>query len=144
MIYLFLALLNGILIGLARSLNGRIAASRNAIFASWVNHIVGFAALTLMTLFIIGPPMAVLTLPPYLFLGGAIGALYVTLNAYIVPKLGVTNATLLVIAGQMLMSIFLDVWLGKIVWHNLMAIGVLVLGCGLLLVGFYQLVKAPK
>ena len=41
--------------------------------------------------------------PPYLFLGGAIGACFVISAIFIVPKLGATALVGLVVAGQLLM-----------------------------------------
>lgn len=142
MIFILLALLNGILIALARGLNGRLAAQRDAFYASWINHLVGFTALSVMVLVTMGGrPEGLASVPPWLYLGGMIGALYVSLNSYIVPKLGVTVATLLVIAGQMVMSIVLDLWLGKLPWVLNGPMLMLILGSALLVFGFYRLLK---
>lgn len=141
MIYIVLALLNGVLIAIARALNGRLAAQKDALYASWINHLVGFAALSLL-LILSGRPEGLTDVPPWLLLGGVIGALYVSLNSYIVPKLGVTVATLLVIAGQMVMSVILDIWLGKLPWVMNGPMLMLILGSALLVFGFYRLLKA--
>lgn len=145
MIDILFALTNGVLIALARALNGRLAGQRDAFYASWVNHIVGFSALSVAVLVTVGIPNNLAPIPSYLYLGGIIGALYVSLNSYIVPKLGVTVATLLVIAGQLVMSVLLDLWLGKIHWQLNGAMAVLLLGCLLIVFGFYlMLKKAPS
>lgn len=141
MIFVLFALFNGVLIALARALNGRLAAQRDAFYASWINHIVGFIAMSLVLIFISGPPDGIADVPPLLYIGGAIGALYVSLNSYIVPKLGVTVATLLVIAGQMVMSVVLDLWLGKLPWLLNGPMLMLILGSILLIFGFYQLLR---
>ncbi|TCS44001.1 DMT family transporter [Reinekea marinisedimentorum] len=141
MIFILFALLNGALIAIARALNGRLAVQKNALYASWINHLVGFVALT-GVLLLAGLPTGVADVPPLLFFGGAIGALYVSLNSYIVPKLGVTMATLLVIAGQMVMSLLLDLWLGKLPWVFNLPMLLLLTGCLLLVFGFYQLLRA--
>lgn len=141
MIDILFALTNGVLIALARVLNGRLAVQRDAFYASWINHIVGFAALSLMVIITVGVPANLGTIPTYLYFGGIIGALYVSLNSYIVPKLGVTVATLFVIAGQLLMSVSLDVWLGKISWQISVEMGLLIGGCLLIVLGFYLMLK---
>lgn len=143
MSFILLALLNGVLIALTRSLNGKLAVTHSAFYASWINHIVGFAALTLVTLTFVGRPTHMDTVPAVLYLGGIIGALYVTLNAYVVPHLGLTVATLCVIAGQMVTSVVIDAVLGDLAWQEFTPILALFLGCGLIVFGFYQLLKAP-
>jgi transporter family-2 protein len=135
------ALTNGVLIALARALNGRLASQRDAFYASWINHLVGFAALSLLVMVTVGVPANLSSIPTVLYLGGMIGALYVSLNSYIVPKLGVTIATLLVIAGQLLMSVVLDIWLGKIGWQVSVEMGLLIGGCLLIVLGFYLMLK---
>ena len=44
------ALLAGILVSLSRQLNGRLALSTTALIASYWNHVVGFAVLTVLGL----------------------------------------------------------------------------------------------
>lgn len=141
MIDILFALTNGVLIALARALNGRLASQRDAFYASWINHLVGFAALSLLVMVTVGVPANLSSIPTVLYLGGMIGALYVSLNSYIVPKLGVTIATLLVIAGQLLMSVVLDIWLGKIGWQVSVEMGLLIGGCLLIVLGFYLMLK---
>jgi bacterial/archaeal transporter family-2 protein len=138
---IFYAILNGVFIGLARTLNGRLEARRNSLFASWTNHIVGFLFLTALILLTTGFSTPSSPIPVYLYIGGAIGALYVTLNSFMVHKLGVTQATLLVIAGQLFSSVILDLILGKI--HLTLSIPLLLLitGAALLVFGFYQLMN---
>jgi len=144
MIFILFALLNGVLIALARNLNGRLAASRGAFFSSWINHLGGFAFITLMLLATQGLTASLSEVPWYAFLGGVIGALYVGLNSYVVPRLGVTQATLLVIAGQLGVSVLIDVWFDKIHLAMNWSTFQIVLGCLLLVVGFYASVKATQ
>ncbi|WP_272867778.1 DMT family transporter [Nostoc sp. PCC 7120 = FACHB-418] len=42
------------------------------------------------------------------FLGGLLGAIFVTLSTLIVPKLGLTTTTLVVVFSQMFMSLVID------------------------------------
>ncbi len=144
MMYILLALLNGVLIALARNLNGRLSMSRGAFFSSWVNHLGGFLFLTLMVLFAQGLQAPFTDIPWYAFLGGAIGALYVGLNSFVVPRLGVTLSTLLVIAGQLLVSVLIDVWFGKILLTFDGKTLQLILGGVLLVIGFYASVQQAQ
>ena len=107
---ILLALLNGALIGLARTLNGRLSVSRGAFAASFVNHIVGFALLTLLLWFFIGEVSFDSSVPMHVYLGGAIGALYVAVNSFVLHKIGAVTSILCVLSGQMIASLLIDVW----------------------------------
>ncbi|MEV1019275.1 DMT family transporter [Streptomyces sp. NPDC050264] len=109
--YVVLALLNGVLIGTSRAVNGQLAARIGAFRASVWNHVVGFAFLTLFLLGAMvlfgswpGPGDA----PPAAYLGGVFGALFVAVNSHVFPRLGAMNASLLVIGGQVLSAVLLD------------------------------------
>ncbi len=135
------AILNGLFVGLARTFNGRLAGHHNPLYASWMNHLIGFLFLTAIIFLTTGFSAPASTIPSYLYLGGIIGALYVTLNAFIVNRLGITQSTLLVIAGQLLMSVILDLMLGKIKMSFSFPMLLLAVGGLLLIYGFYQSLK---
>lgn len=109
---IFLALLNGVFIGLSRSLNGQLSQKKGPFKASFYNHLIGFLALSL--LIISFNHSFVMSLPAwqidtwYLYFGGLIGALYVALNSYVLNQLGAMKAALLVISGQMLTGLIID------------------------------------
>lgn len=109
LLYIALALLNGICIGVSRSINGQLATRLGSMKSSLWNHLVGFlfltAALAVMTEW---PLDAALTAPPAAYVGGAIGALFVAINSYIFPRLGAMHALLLVISGQMVTAVAID------------------------------------
>ncbi len=46
--------------------------------------------------------------PPVLYVGGVLGAFYVTLVAILIPKIGVANTMIAIILGQVLLSLLLD------------------------------------
>lgn len=104
-----LALGGGVLIGLARALNGRLGMSGGAPYASVWNHAVGFLFMSaLLLLRREAPWSAIEDVDGLWFVGGAIGALYVTANSFVVPRLGATLSTLLVLSAQLLASVGLD------------------------------------
>ncbi|WCE32279.1 DMT family transporter [Vibrio sp. SCSIO 43137] len=109
--YIFLALINGICIALSRILNGQLSQYRGAFHASYINHLIGFAFLTLLVLSWFGLPEQLPT-DFTLYTGGVIGALYVAVNSLVMTKLGSTNAIILVISGQMLLSLLIDMLIG--------------------------------
>lgn len=124
------ALTAGILVSLSRQLNGRLALSTTALTASFWNHAVGFAALTLLGLGIGGLwPEGALDAPWYAYLGGTIGVIFVASGSWLVARIGATNTALLVIGGQMVSGVVLDALRGASSNTLLTALGVaLILG----------------
>lgn len=107
--FILLALFNGVLIGASRSLNGRLAHASGAFYASFWNHLTGFGLLTLILLLagaLTSRPVG--NTPVYAYLGGVIGACYVAVNSYVLPKLGTLKALILVISGQMTTAVVID------------------------------------
>lgn len=111
--FVSIALLNGLCIVSSRTLNGALAQSKNAFYASLVNHVVGFLFLGLVLIFQGGLYIQnIHQIPLVAFVGGVIGAFFVVINSYVLPKLGVTLTTLLAISGQVVSSFVLDIFNG--------------------------------
>ncbi|MET0405689.1 MAG: DMT family transporter [Cystobacter sp.] len=141
-LYILLALLNGVVIGTSRAINGRLSVESGPFKASLWNHGVGFLFLTLALLALGGwtfqpalPP------PPSAYLGGFFGALFVAVNSYVFPRLGAMNAVLMVISGQMITAVLMD-------YHNHHSAPTALrcLGVGVVLMGMYltRLASAPR
>ncbi|WP_437739333.1 DMT family transporter [Sorangium sp. So ce302] len=108
-LYILLALLNGVLIGMSRAMNGQLSERLGPFKASLWNHVLGFlfltAVLSVMGGWGFGAPVA----PPLTaYLGGLFGAFFVAVNSYVFPRLGAMNAVLLVISGQMISAVLID------------------------------------
>ncbi|AEQ52034.1 DMT family transporter [Pelagibacterium halotolerans] len=128
------ALLAGILVSLSRQLNGRLALSTTALIASYWNHIVGFAVLTVLGLVIGGLwPEGALSAPWYAYLGGTIGVIFVASGSWLIARIGAINTAMLVIGGQMISGVLLDLARGNT--ENLIAsaIGVAMIIAGMAL-----------
>lgn len=54
------------------------------------------------------------TTPPYLFIGGALGAIYVLSVIVLFPKIGAVNIVIFTVLGQMIFSLLVDhfAWFG--------------------------------
>lgn len=103
------ALLAGILISLSRQLNGRLALSTTALIASFWNHVVGFVVLTALGLAIGGLwPEGALSAPWYAYLGGTMGVVFVASGSWLIARIGAINTAMLVIGGQMVSGVLLD------------------------------------
>ncbi|MBF4246947.1 DMT family transporter [Vibrio anguillarum] len=107
--FILLGLLNGFCITLSRVLNGQLSVRNGAFHASFVNHAVGFVSLSLLLIFVTEPVNA-LPQDLTLYVGGVIGALYVAVNSFVMVRLGSTNSIVLVVAGQMLFGLFIEVY----------------------------------
>ncbi len=84
---------------------------KSSIAAAAINFAVGSLTLTLLILLGIFSPQNLNRLPQapwWAFLGGLLGAVYVTLNTIIIPKLGLTTAVLAVVCSQMSSSLLID------------------------------------
>jgi len=107
---IFLALLNGFCISFCRILNGRLAQDSSAFNASLLNHIIGFVFLSFIVYFTSSVPVTTIMDAPFsLWSGGVVGALFVALNSYVLSRIGATLTATLVIAGQLLTGVTLDV-----------------------------------
>ncbi|MBD2567086.1 DMT family transporter [Anabaena lutea] len=89
------------------------------IAAAAINFLVGLSILTLLLRLGIFKPFNLDLLfitPWWAFLGGLLGAIFVSLSTLIVPKLGLTTTTLVVVFSQMFMSMVIDKlgWFGAI------------------------------
>lgn len=104
-----LALINGICIGLSRVWNARLGMQTGALWASLINHLVGFALLCCLLIGLDDIPWPEMgAVQPYLLLGGVFGALYVLLNTWVIGQIGLSRSLLLVLVGQMFTAILLD------------------------------------
>ncbi|MCO4846820.1 MAG: DMT family transporter [Yoonia sp.] len=103
----------GLLVGLSRQLNGRLALSTNAWESSFWNHIVGLAFVSLIALLagdlFGGAPLGA---PWWAFLGGPIGVLFIAAGSWAINRIGAAPTAMLIIAGQMISGVLIDMAMG--------------------------------
>ncbi|BAY08718.1 DMT family transporter [Calothrix sp. NIES-2098] len=131
----------GVLIAIGAAANARLRQTLNsAIAAAAINFIAGFTTLALLMILQVLPipPLdRLLAVPWWAFLGGFLGAAFVTLSTLVVPKLGLTTTTLSVVCSQMILSVVIDRlgWFSiaprPITASRIIAIGLLVLAIAL-------------
>ena len=86
---------------------------QSSIAAAAINFMVGSLTLTFLILLGIFGSQNLDRLPQvpwWAFLSGLLGAVYVTLNTIIIPKLGLTTTALAVVCSQMSGSLLIDQW----------------------------------
>lgn len=106
------AALVGMVLPLQALLNARLGAmTQGALFASFVSFAIGtlVLALALLATRTPWPPVRELAaLPPWLWLGGVIGAAFVFSGTLLVPKLGAAGLICLIVFGQVAGSMLVD------------------------------------
>lgn len=128
-----IALIGGAAVGMSRSINGRLTMDRGAFTASAWNHWIGFLLLSLyvFTLHRIGLPLLA-DVPAFYFVGGIIGACFVVISSYVFPRIGAARSGLLIIGGQMITGLVIDLARGSAEFHPGQPAGV-----ALILAGIY-------
>ncbi len=133
-LWIAMAFMGGIFVSLSRQINGRLSLSNSPLIASFWNHIVGFIVLTVLGLLLGGllPPGAA-DAPWYAFIGGPIGVIFIASGSWLIPRIGAVNTALLVISGQMVSGVILDLFSDQPpkLWAS--ALGVLLILGGMVL-----------
>ncbi len=111
--YAALAFLAGVLVILSRQVNGRLSLSTSAMHSSLWNHLVGMIALSVVALFLGGLfPQDPAAIPYWAWAGGTVGVIFIAASSWLVVQIGAAQTALLIIAGQMVFGVALDLWLG--------------------------------
>lgn len=109
-----LAVVAGCLSAVQTTVNGRLGAvSGSSLLAATVSFVIGTLALAVVVPATRSPlPLARVAHdePPWIWVGGAIGALFVLVNAAIAPTLGTGLTVSAVLLGQILAGIIIDQW----------------------------------
>lgn len=110
-IWPILAFLSGVLLPVQAALNTRLGKTiESPVHAALVSFFVGLAALIGYIAFT-GQTVNltnVKSMPLPVWLGGVIGAFYIAITIYALPRIGPAYTFGLIVAGQMLMSVALD------------------------------------
>ena len=116
--FIFLAVLAGMAMPTQATVNSKLAESVGSpILAAFISFAVGTVALFVYIL-LTGVPLNNLAgsvnAAPIVWIGGFLGAFFVSVMASVVPRIGVALAFSLAIGGQMLVTLLIDHfgWLG--------------------------------
>ncbi|MVA25688.1 DMT family transporter [Agrobacterium vitis] len=135
MVSILFAAIAGVLISLSRQLNGRLSLTTTALVASFWNHIVGFAVLTILGLAYgeLSRP-GVFEAPLYAFFGGALGVIFVASGSWLIARIGATATAILIIAGQMGTGLILDILHGTEMSYSFTGLGLTMILGGVALI----------
>ena len=109
--WIILALLSGAFLPIQGGLNSRLGKTiESPVHASLISFVVGAISIALYCLITRQHVLwtGLKTAPAYLWLGGILGAFYVTAIILAFPRIGPALTFGLVVAGQMIMSVLLD------------------------------------
>jgi transporter family-2 protein len=105
-----LAFAAGVLVVLSRQINGRLALATSPLESAFWNHAVGLAALVAAGLVWGGLwPAGVSGAHWSAWIGGPIGVVFIAASSWAVARLGAATTAALVIGGQMVSGVVLDV-----------------------------------
>ncbi|OUD09137.1 hypothetical protein BVC71_10555 [Marivivens niveibacter] len=110
-LFSIMAFAGGILVGLSRQVNGRLALSTSAMESSFWNHAVGFVFLCVIVLIFGGlmPTQHAFDVPLIAYAGGMVGVVFIAASSWIIARIGAAQTAVLVIAGQMVSGVALDI-----------------------------------
>jgi transporter family-2 protein len=117
-LFLLMALLAGISVPTQAGINAQLGLwTRSPVLASTISFMVGTLTLILYTVLTRIPLPSLATAgnhPWWIWIGGSLGAFFVTATIILVGKLGATTMIASILAGQMFASLLLDHfgWLG--------------------------------
>lgn len=108
-----LAFCAGAAISMQAAINGQLATNLggNTVVAALISFCIGTLVLTAVALSRGGLGNSIAALPgqpPWVFAGGVLGAGFLFTTAFLAPRIGLTSMLVLIIAGQLLMSITVD------------------------------------
>ncbi|MBU6412438.1 MAG: DMT family transporter [Planctomycetes bacterium] len=111
-LYLLMALLAGVATAYQPGLNARFAShTPSRLYGALLNFVVGAFAMGLITLLARAPAPTSASLsaaPWWSYLGGTLGAFFVTTAVMLVPKMGNASYLAAMIAGQLMASVVID------------------------------------
>jgi len=111
-LFILMALVAGISVPTQAGINAQLGLwTRSPVLAATISFAVGTLTLVIYSLATRIPLPALAGLgshPWWIWIGGVLGAFFVTATIILVPKLGATTMVTTVLAGQMLASLLLD------------------------------------
>lgn len=110
-LWIIIAFVSGAFLPIQAGLNTRLGKSiESPVYASMISFIVGVFAVVVYIIFTKQHVawVGIKTAPAYAWIGGALGAFYVTAIILAFPRIGPALTFGLVVAGQMVIAVLLD------------------------------------
>lgn len=127
-----MAFLTGCTVILSLVINSKLATKIGIFQGALINYVVGFLFSTLVLLFNykhIGTAFKAFSdIPFWVYLGGFIGVIVLSINNIVIPKIPTIYSTLLLFIGQLSMGVIIDFSIGNSISIGKIAGGLLILG----------------
>ena len=112
-LYILLAIVAGAMMPTQAATNNKMAVvlGNSPILAAFISFFIGTAALFIYVIASgtpLGDMASAKNAPPIAWIGGVLGAFFVTATVVLVPRLGVAMTFSLIIAGQMIVTLIID------------------------------------
>lgn len=139
LLIMLLAVAGGIAQSTQASINGALGKKIGSFEGAFFSFFIGMISLLLITFFFgKGNLLNVFQVPKWQLFGGLLGAAFVAIQVFAVPKVGAGATIISIIAGQIIMSLIADQFglFGnpKIALHGTRLVGVLLLIVALFLI----------
>lgn len=109
MIYGFLAFITGIVLVFTTTFNSKIGTLKSVSISAFINFLIGlFTAGIVMLLFYETIDVQITSGDWFIFTGGFIAVFIVMISNFVIANIGVFFATLLSVAGQLIMGTLID------------------------------------
>ena len=109
LIFPLLAMIGGMALATQGQVNGGLGKKVGVIEGSFISFSIGTLALLFILLFFgSGNILALSTVPKWQLTGGLLGAFFVVIQVFVVPKIGVSASLMAVIAGQIILGAIID------------------------------------
>jgi len=109
LLFSLIALIGGMAIAFQAQINGGLGKKVGAMEGALISFLIGSLTLLLVVIFFgKGNLAASATVPKWQLLGGVLGAIYVFIMVFTVPKIGVAPTLVAVIAGQLVIGAIID------------------------------------
>ena len=127
--------LTGAMVAAQPPINAALARRSGSLWAAAISFAVGTVAIVAVSLLVSGGlPAAVRSAPAWQFVGGLLGALFVTSTILLVPRLGALGLVAAGVAGQLTGAVLIDRY-GLFGLPRIPLSPVRVLGIGFLIIG---------
>lgn len=112
MIYIILAFITGAMVILSMVINSRLGKKIGVLQGTFINYVVGLIGISMVLLIKEGginvSMNKIYGIPAWVYLGGVIGVMVVSISNVVIPKIPAIYSTLLIFIGQIVTGIVID------------------------------------
>lgn len=108
LIIILISLTAGIIISLQQTINGKLGQVVGILESALISFAIGTLFLFIIFIYSNDNPLLLLNMPKLYLSSAFFGIVFLTIMPLVIPKIGVTNALVMVIIGQLLCGLIID------------------------------------